>query len=283
MPTIKTNYKKNFTSKPTLRKKPSLRFFLSLVGLTLLAIALPVAYALVNQNQDVRQQAYDNVPTETGTGGTGSTGGTGGTGGSTGSGGSGGSGGSSGGSNGSGGGAGGGSTACAEEDVNTQFRMYEEGTDKPWIDGNKMVVKVGDKIDVNCFAKTGSALLSNGKIALKIDNVATTIPTASVINDGKSLKAFQITKGGVHTFTCANTASCSDTDQVTVPNSNVACTADAQQCPDGSYVGRVAPNCEFAACPNSACPNPSTADINKDCTVDLKDYDMFLSEFIKSL
>lgn len=29
----------------------------------------------------------------------------------------------------------------------------------------------------------------------------------------------------------------------------VACTADAKQCPDGSYVSRVAPNCEFAPCP----------------------------------
>lgn len=29
----------------------------------------------------------------------------------------------------------------------------------------------------------------------------------------------------------------------------VACTMDAKQCPDGSYVGRVAPFCEFAECP----------------------------------
>lgn len=28
-----------------------------------------------------------------------------------------------------------------------------------------------------------------------------------------------------------------------------ACTQDAKQCPDGSYVGRVGPRCEFAACP----------------------------------
>lgn len=35
-----------------------------------------------------------------------------------------------------------------------------------------------------------------------------------------------------------------------VPNPEpVFCTQDAKQCPDGSYVGRVAPNCEFAACP----------------------------------
>ena len=29
----------------------------------------------------------------------------------------------------------------------------------------------------------------------------------------------------------------------------VACTMDARMCPDGSYVGRVAPSCEFAPCP----------------------------------
>lgn len=232
-------------------RKPKLKIFLSIVALTLLVLSLPIAYALVNQNQDLRQQAevYDN-----GGGGGNSSGG------------------------------GGGSSACAEEDVNTQFRMFEQGTDKPWTDGDKMTVKVGDKIDVNCFAKTGTALLSNGKITLKIDGVAATIPTSSVINDGKSLKAFEVVKGGVHTFTCANTSSCTDTDQVNVPKTNVACTADAKQCPDGSYVGRIAPTCEFAACPgSSSCPNPSTADLNKDCKVDLKDYDLFLSEFIKSL
>ena len=28
-----------------------------------------------------------------------------------------------------------------------------------------------------------------------------------------------------------------------------ACTEEAKQCPDGSYVGRTGPNCQFAACP----------------------------------
>src|SRR6266550_8441081 len=31
----------------------------------------------------------------------------------------------------------------------------------------------------------------------------------------------------------------------------VACTADAMQCPDGSYVGRTGPNCEFV-CPTAS-------------------------------
>ena len=31
--------------------------------------------------------------------------------------------------------------------------------------------------------------------------------------------------------------------------SPVACTLEAKLCPDGSYVGRTGPNCEFAECP----------------------------------
>ncbi|MDP1624852.1 MAG: hypothetical protein Q8L64_03695 [bacterium] len=46
-----------------------------------------------------------------------------------------------------------------------------------------------------------------------------------------------------------------DTDNVDNENANssdqVVCTMDAKMCPDGSYVGRVAPNCQFAACPSA--------------------------------
>lgn len=34
-----------------------------------------------------------------------------------------------------------------------------------------------------------------------------------------------------------------------------ACTMDAKMCADGSYVGRTAPHCDFAACPNEVPPN----------------------------
>src|ERR1043165_8258427 len=38
---------------------------------------------------------------------------------------------------------------------------------------------------------------------------------------------------------------------VSTKNTNlVACTDEAKLCPDGSYVGRTGPNCEFAVCPN---------------------------------
>jgi hypothetical protein len=36
----------------------------------------------------------------------------------------------------------------------------------------------------------------------------------------------------------------------------VACTMEAKLCPDGSYVGRTGPNCEFTACPTTATTTP---------------------------
>lgn len=40
-------------------------------------------------------------------------------------------------------------------------------------------------------------------------------------------------------------------------NGNTVCTMDAMMCPDGTSVGRVGPNCEFAACPDSSNENVS--------------------------
>jgi hypothetical protein len=34
-----------------------------------------------------------------------------------------------------------------------------------------------------------------------------------------------------------------------VSKEHKACTEEAKMCPDGSYVGRTGPNCEFSACP----------------------------------
>ena len=46
-------------------------------------------------------------------------------------------------------------------------------------------------------------------------------------------------------------ASCAKVD-VYEDNKPTACTLDAKKCPDGSFVGRVAPDCEFAACPKDS-------------------------------
>lgn len=42
-----------------------------------------------------------------------------------------------------------------------------------------------------------------------------------------------------------------------VPTTSDVCTADVQQCPDGSWVGRLPPDCKFASCPGEN-TTPST-------------------------
>lgn len=54
------------------------------------------------------------------------------------------------------------------------------------------------------------------------------------------------------------------TDPVAEP---VACTMDARQCPDGSYVGRIAPFCEFAECPALGSTTKKVAPVEKVTTV----------------
>ncbi len=44
-----------------------------------------------------------------------------------------------------------------------------------------------------------------------------------------------------------------DTNGLEQPEA-VACTMEAKMCPDGSYVGRIGPSCEFAACPSVVAP-----------------------------
>ncbi|HYV33359.1 MAG TPA: hypothetical protein VE973_00725 [Candidatus Limnocylindria bacterium] len=43
-------------------------------------------------------------------------------------------------------------------------------------------------------------------------------------------------------------------------NEPVACTMEAKLCPDGSYVSRTGPSCEFAACPSLATSTPAAND-----------------------
>lgn len=63
-----------------------------------------------------------------------------------------------------------------------------------------------------------------------------------------------------------------DTSTSTQP---VACTMDAKQCPDGSFVGRVAPNCEFAACPSETDAKPQRVT----CTEEMKQADFCTEEY----
>ncbi len=49
-----------------------------------------------------------------------------------------------------------------------------------------------------------------------------------------------------------------------------SCTDEAKICPDGSTVARTGPNCEFAACPDSAASSTASSTIGYECNADGK-------------
>lgn len=53
-------------------------------------------------------------------------------------------------------------------------------------------------------------------------------------------------------------------------NQGSVCTADAKMCPDGSFVGRTGPRCQFAACPTGTSTPNSTTTQPVACTMDAK-------------
>lgn len=61
-----------------------------------------------------------------------------------------------------------------------------------------------------------------------------------------AIVAFAIAGGGVYWFVSRP------------PAANIACTMEAKVCPDGSYVGRVPPSCDFAACPAATSSTATT-------------------------
>lgn len=105
-------------------------------------------------------------------------------------------------------------TTCqAQQPVNTQFRLSGNG---PWYSGNEVSnqnLRAGQRLDVNCFAKNGTALLEGGVI---------TVQTPSGQNyraaNAAELRNFAANEVGRYTFTCSSTTinNCTDTDSLTV-------------------------------------------------------------------
>jgi len=59
----------------------------------------------------------------------------------------------------------------------------------------------------------------------------------------------------------------------------VACTMEAKLCPDGSYVGRVSPKCEFAPCPEIRTINPVRNEVSNRVKLYYYNYELDKDEF----
>lgn len=103
--------------------------------------------------------------------------------------------------------------SCANyEPINTQFR---EAGESRWISGADISSKnlqIGDRVDVNCFAKNGNSLLPNSRIKI------THPDNATETKNTPELRNYQVTKNGVYGFRCESTTltNCSNADSFRV-------------------------------------------------------------------
>lgn len=67
----------------------------------------------------------------------------------------------------------------------------------------------------------------------------------------QEISRMQVASAPTPTIEAAATATAvaSSTPTATPASTSNACTMEAKLCPDGTYVGRSGPNCEFAPCP----------------------------------
>ncbi len=84
----------------------------------------------------------------------------------------------------------------------------------------------------------------NTVVVPEIDSISSVTATTTVPEVNTNGELLPATSGG-ETLPLPNEA---------VDDDIKVCTMDAKQCPDGSYVGRVAPSCVFADCPIVTAP-----------------------------
>lgn len=102
----------------------------------------------------------------------------------------------------------------AYEPLNTQFR-FSTGRDDQWVSGTSITTaQIGDRIDVNCFANNGTALLPNAEILILT-------PEDKLVHTGSELRNFPLNHWGTYSFTCRphgadDTNTCYDTDKISV-------------------------------------------------------------------
>lgn len=166
-------------------------------------------------------------------------------------------------------------SGCSQAPVDVEFRKNTgENPDKPWKSGNSFNAKVGDMLEVNCFAKGGSALLSNGTIKGKVDGETIDLEDLSEYFDGTQVRGYEITQAGEYVFECKNNnGSCKNSDKFTVE-------AAALPSPTASASASPSPSPSPTGSPNPGCSSFAPSDLNRDCSSTIQDYDLFLRDFI---
>lgn len=123
-----------------------------------------------------------------------------------------------------------GETCANWQPLNTQFRTAGESS---WVDGATMTnrkLTPNSRVDVNCFAKNGTALLKDAVIVMKHPN-----GTEQQVSSTGELRNYAIPTEGYYQFFCRSTSmsACQDADGLTI---NAAPPAHQSSCDSLSVV-----------------------------------------------
>jgi hypothetical protein len=100
---------------------------------------------------------------------------------------------------------------------------------------------------------------SNGKIILKNDERVKEIYSTDQLMQRSSISTNDFNINGQE-LTLKDSSNYGKAYIIITQTTQIACTMEAKLCPDGSSVGRVGPNCEFAACPSAnTCTGTATS------------------------
>ena len=103
-------------------------------------------------------------------------------------------------------------------------------------------------VDINdSRCQTGVVCIWAGELAFQLKLLGGDMNQETKIKLG-TVTAKSVTQSG-YTFTLDKADEATATITVTKEAGQTVCTQDAKLCPDGSYVSRKGPNCEFTTCP----------------------------------
>lgn len=135
-------------------------------------------------------------------------------------------------------------------------------------------VNVGSTSQMELKKKADGSPTGNGQTCSWDDAVSSDGNTSSSPNGQYTVGDQFASPDGCNSCACTKDGIACTTKACSTPPGGPACTDDAKVCPDGSYVSRTGPNCEFAPCPEpQACPaiarmcnDGSTAKPGPNCT-----------------
>jgi hypothetical protein len=145
-------------------------------------------------------------------------------------------------------------STCQTESPLIQFRRATNGN---WSSSGSVspTIKVGESIDVNCFAKNGTALFQDGYIT-----VTTPFGQTTQVSNTAELRNYAVLTAGNYAFSCQSrtVSSCSSNDTLAVTTAAAVNPSTCSQSCSSTQPCATGLTCTGGMCRNPSCSNESS-------------------------